>query len=179
MPAQSLDAAPTGGWDLALARVVPIVLCAAATAASGFSSASAASLASCTVSGSGVNFGLYNPLMGGDNTTSGNITANCSLVLGISLLVVYTISLSAGNGTYSQRQMQSGSSKLYYNLFSDSANASVWGDGSAGTSTVTDGYLLGLGGNPRSYPVYGKIPAGQSMVGAGSYIDTVVITIDF
>jgi spore coat protein U-like protein len=163
----------------ALARVVPIVLCAAAMAASGFSSASAASLASCTVSGSGINFGLYNPLAGGDSTTSGNITTNCSLLLGISLLVVYTVSLSAGNGTFAQRQMQSGSSKLYYNLFSNSADTNVWGDGSAGTSTVTDGYLLGLGGNPRSYDVYGKIPAGQSMVGAGSYNDTVVITIAF
>ena len=55
----------------------------------------------------------------------------------------------------------------------------VWGDGSGGSSAVTDSYLLGVGGNARSYTAYAKLPAGQALAGAGTYTDTLIVTIAF
>ena len=112
-------------------------------AATGTVPASAASLASCTVSGTAVSFGLYNPLAAVDNTTTGIVTANCSLLSGTSLFVSYPISLGAGNGTYPQRQLQSGTNKMVYNVFSNSAMTTVWGDGSGAGSFSSTGATIG------------------------------------
>ena len=160
-------------------RLSAVLCLAVAAAAIGSCPVYAASLASCTVSGTAVSFGLYNPLSAADNNTTGVVTTNCSLLSGASLLVSYTISLGAGNGTYAQRQLQSGASKLAYNVFSNSAMTAVWGDGSGGSSTVTDSYLLGVSGSTRVYTAYAKLPAGQALAGAGAYTDTVVVTIAF
>jgi spore coat protein U-like protein len=43
---------------------------------------------------------------------------------------------------------------------------------------VSDGYLLGLGGGVSPYPVYGRIPATQN-VQAGSYADTIIVTLTY
>ena len=136
-----------------------------AVAAIGSRPAYAASLASCTVSVTAVSFGLYNPLSAVNNNTTGVVTTNCSLLSGTSLLVAYTISLGPGNGTYAQRQLQSGASKLTYNIFSNSAMTTVWRDGSGGSSAVSDSYLLGVSGSTRAYTAYAKLLAGQTLAG--------------
>ncbi|BBA33301.1 spore coat U domain-containing protein [Methylocaldum marinum] len=61
-------------------------------------------------------------------------------------------------------------------MYTDSARSSIWGDGSAGTQTVSDGYLLGLLTVTRHYPVYGRIPADQN-VSPGVYLDTIFVTV--
>jgi spore coat protein U-like protein len=75
--------------------------------------------------------------------------------------------------------MQLGSTKLNYNLYSDGARLTVWGDGTGGTSTVSSG-PFNLSGSTynKDYIVYGRIPA-QTGLGAGSYLDTVVITLTY
>lgn len=74
--------------------------------------------------------------------------------------------------------MYSGAYAIEYNLYTDSTRTTLWGDGSAGTSYVSDGYLLGLLTVSRNYPVYGRVPAGQNLP-AGVYSDVVVVTVDY
>lgn len=131
----------------------------------------------CSVSASPTSFGSYNTFSPTPLDGVGNVRVSCSNL--ISVLVSYTISLSAGAaGSYTPRQMSNGASTLSYNLYTSPAHTTVWGNGSAGTSTVIDGYLLGLLTVTRNYPVYGRVAAGQN-VAAGAYTDAIVVTINY
>ncbi|HZX31656.1 MAG TPA: spore coat U domain-containing protein [Rhodocyclaceae bacterium] len=137
-----------------------------------------ASALACTAAASSTSFGSYNPasLLATDGV--GNVRVACSTVL-INVLVGYTISLSAGSsGSYAVRRLQNGSNHLNYNLYSDFTRLTVWGDGSGGSSSVSDSYLLVVLTLARDYPVYGRIPAGQN-VPAGSYADTILVTVNY
>jgi spore coat protein U-like protein len=68
--------------------------------------------------------------------------------------------------------MSTGSDQLNYNLFVDASRVVVWGDGSGGSSTVA------LTAAAADIPVYGRVPGGQN-VPAGSYIDTIVVTVTY
>ncbi|MFD2263932.1 spore coat U domain-containing protein [Lacibacterium aquatile] len=141
--------------------------------------AAANALAACTASATGVSFGSYDPLSPTPRISTGSVTVSCDLLLGISLLVAYSISLSQGNGTFSTRQLSAGPGKtMNYNLFTSGTYGSVWGNGSGGSVMVYDGYLLGLAMATTSYPIYGRIPALQN-VPAGNYTDTILVTVTY
>ena len=57
-------------------------------------------------------------------------------------------------------------------------NTTVWGDGTGGSSKLTDGYLLGLITVIKTYTVYGRIPARQN-IPAGAYADTITVTVNY
>lgn len=134
-------------------------------------------VASCIVSSSGVALGSYTFNQVGPTDATGNINVSCTLIGIVSLFVNYEIRLSAGiSGSYAQRQLDSGANRLNYNLYSNPARSAIWGDGTAGTATVSDGYLLGLLSTVRDYPVYGRAPAGQN-IAAGVYTDTITVTL--
>lgn len=122
--------------------------------------------ADCTVTTTGLVFGAYDPFAAQPVDGAGSVLVDCTSA------VSYVISLSAGAGSYALRTMLSGSDRLDYNLYGDSTRTSVWGDGSAGTVTVA--------GNATSanHTVYGRIPARQN-VRAGSYADSIVVTLTF
>ena len=134
-----------------------------------------ASAASCTAGASGVAFGLYNPLSSSANTSTGSVTVTCA---GVGLLYSYTITLSAGAGSYAQRQLTGTATPLNYNLYTNAGMTSIWGDGTAGTSTVTDSYVLTLGNAAKSYPLYANMPALQN-VAAGAYSDSIIVTVSY
>jgi spore coat protein U-like protein len=97
----------------------------------------------------------------------------------ISILVSYSISLSAGNsGNSAARELRQSANILNYNLYSDPLRSSVWGSGG---SSVSDSFLLSiLGiGVDRLYPIYGRIPAGQINAPAGSYSDSITVTVAY
>jgi spore coat protein U-like protein len=73
--------------------------------------------------------------------------------------------------------MVQGPNALAYNLFREAARVTVWGDGSGGTQVVTVGDS-GPPGNPVTVTIFGRVPAGQ-WVAAGTYADTLVLTIEF
>lgn len=104
-------------------------------------------------------------------SASGAITARCTNG------DAYRIALSAGSsGSVATRQMQrsGGGGTVTYQLYTDSAHANAWGDGTLGTTTFT-----GTGsGNAVAIPVYGLVPA-QSTPMPGSYSDTITATITF
>ena len=140
-------------------------------------------MADCTVSSTGVAFGTYDPLAAAATDSTGNLTLVCTHVSGAGQRVNYSVALSSGSsGTFTQRWMRAGAATLTYNLFDTAARARIWGDGSAGTVVVSDGFAVGPGqGNNRRevvYPIYGRIPALQS-VATGTYTDTIVVTLTF
>jgi len=120
----------------------------------------------CTVSTSGIAFGGYDPFVSQDVRSVASISVTCDES------TAYSISLSAGSGTYEQRAMTNGLHQLLYNLYTDATLNTVWGDGSGHTSIVSDNQSAGI------YTVYGRIPARQNAF-VGAYSDMIVITLTF
>lgn len=129
-----------------------------------YASASTACLAACTVSSTGIGFGTYDVFSALNDDITGTVTIRCRPV------AAYALSLSPGSGSYASRAMTSGLYTLNYNLFLDPTRLTIWGDGSAGTGTVS--------GNARDATHNGRIPALQNAQ-VGSYTDTIIITITF
>jgi spore coat protein U-like protein len=122
----------------------------------------------CTFNVTGVNFGSYDVFSNAALDTTGNIDVNCPSGVG------YTMALSAGGGTHTQRVMNSGAHRLNYNLYTAANRAVVWGDATSGTVTV-NGTGIGVSVN---HAVYGRIPALQN-VHAGSYSDIIIVALTF
>lgn len=132
----------------------------------------------CSVSATAVGFGSYDTLSPLNNDATGTITVTCSNTL--SLLVSYDILLSRGNAaSYSPRHLSSGGNTLNYNLFTNITRTTIWGDGTGGSSKLSDGYLLGvLVPTVRNYTIYGRIPARQNVT-SGSYADSITVTVNY
>jgi spore coat protein U-like protein len=134
------------------------------------------SACSCTVTATGVSFGSYDPLSQVDNGSTGTIRVVCTLILALG--GSFTIDLSTGaSGSYTQRSLKKGASILAYNLFSDSAYSQIWGNGTGGSTRVSQSFTSLLIVD-RTVTVYGRIPAGQN-VPAGAYADTIVVTVTY
>lgn len=137
---------------------------------------------SCNASSSALAFGSYDPSRPTASDAQASISVTCTYLLSLgTATVAYQITLSPGGGSYAQRRMSAGGDNLRYNLYADAAATQIWGDGSAGTVTVSDSYQLGfglLGSKTVSYPVYGRVPAGQT-VPAGAYADSVTVTVTY
>ncbi|MBI4207696.1 MAG: spore coat protein U domain-containing protein [Betaproteobacteria bacterium] len=125
----------------------------------------------CSVDPTPVAFGVYSPFSGAPADTAGTLRVTCSTAT-----VGYTVLLSAGGaGSYSPRRLSGGGHTLSYNLYTDPLRTVVWGDGSGGTASVTGAFALP--GN-IDHTVYGRVPALQN-VSAGTYTDTITVTINF
>ena len=122
----------------------------------------------CTLNVTGVNFGSYDVFSNSALDTTGNIDVNCPRGVG------YSMALTAGGGTHTQRVMNSGGHRLSYNLYTAANRAVVWGDATSGTVTVNG---TGIGVNVNHW-VYGRIPALQN-AHAGSYSDTIIVELTF
>jgi spore coat protein U-like protein len=145
-------------------RSPQIARAAALIALAGWASAASGA---CSVSPSGVHFGVYDPSSGTALDGAGNIAVTCTT------LTTFTVSLSTGTGNYSQRRMTSGPGSLNYNLYVDPVRLLVWGDGTGGSQTVPSIFVLGA-----NLPIYGRLPARQSPR-AGTYLDTIVVTVTY
>ena len=90
--------------------------------------------------------------------------------------VTISIGPSPTSGGFQPRQMRHASQadRMNYNLFTSPSMVTVWGDGSAGTSTVL---LRKVNRNrPATATIYGRISPGQN-VSVGGYTDTLTVTI--
>ena len=130
----------------------------------------------CTASTTGLSFGTYDPFASGAASITGGVTISCRAV--VALGVSYSVQLGAGaSGNFAARSMTNGITPLRYQLYTDAARTVVWGDGTGGTSVVSDGFLLAaLTTVNRTYTAYGLVPARQS-VSAGIYADVVTILV--
>jgi len=129
--------------------------------------------AKCTIAAPNVlQFGSYDPVVT-------NATADLDAATTISVACTkgatgVWVGLGLGsNPTGSTRRMANGTERLNYEIFSDGARSSVWGNALAS----------GVGYTPTSKAaaslnVYGRVAGGQD-VAVGNYSDTVVATINF
>ena len=122
----------------------------------------------CTLNVTGVNFGSYDVFSNSALDSTGNIDVNCPSGVG------YSMALTAGGGTYTQRVMSSGAHRFNYNLYTATNRTVVWGDATSGTVTVNG---TGIGVNVN-HGVYGRIPALQ-YVYPGSYSDIIIVELTF
>lgn len=148
--AAALDARPAaGGTETAVLNVTATVT------------------SNCSVSGGTLAFGTYVSGQQANLDVQGTINyVNCAAG-------VLTFELDNGaNANGSQRRMKSGQNFLNYEIYKTSARTSRLGSGPDGLQVQL---LQGGGGNVA---IYGRIPGGQN-VPAGSYTDTVTITLTF
>ena len=127
----------------------------------------------CSVSTTAVSFGNVNVLSGSNVDATGGISVTCTSG------TAWAASADAGGGTgatISDRKMTSGSNLLSYDLYTDSARTTIWGDGTTGNgSTIT-----GTGsGSAQASTIYARVPSGQTSVPAGSYSDSVTVTVTY
>ena len=126
----------------------------------------------CSISTTAVSFGVYNVFSATPTDSTGTITFKCT---GNASNI--TVTLSKGTSTtFTPRTLTSGSNTLNYNLFTDAARSTIWGDTTSGTSR----YVNASPANNQNIvvTVYGRITAGQD-VSAGSYSDSITATINF
>ncbi|MDE2149379.1 MAG: spore coat protein U domain-containing protein [Gammaproteobacteria bacterium] len=147
--------------------------------------AGAAQAASCTVTPSAMAFGAYDALSAAPTLGAAPLLVQCQytnffeLIFGFS--VSFQVALSAGaSGNVANRLMQGGPDRLFYNLFTDATRTVVWGDGSAGSATQAGQITVPgfQGSGQQSFTVFGRIPALQN-VAAGSYQDTITVTVNY
>lgn len=128
-------------------------------------------LAACQfTSVSDVNFGAYNVFSRSPNNDGvGSLRIKCQGSAKPS-----TVMLSHGQSqSFTPRTLRSGNRSLNYNLYTSASRTMVWGDGSAGTSTMT------AGKNAHTVlDVFGSIPEGQDPA-VGNYTDNIVVTVNF
>ena len=141
----------------------------AATATTTFA-VSAVVASGCAVTALPLAFGAYDAAGASQLDGSTSVTVLCTLG------TAYNVGLNQGTGTgatVATRKLTNGLSTLNYTLYSDSNRSTVWGN-TVGTNTVSGTYALAQ----APYTVYGRIASGQ-VVPAGSYSDTITVTITY
>lgn len=133
----------------------------------------------CSVNVTGLNFGSYDVFSTTPKDTTATITVTCKAPPPAPNPPFVTISLNPGtSGSFAPRRLQrAGGDPLEYNLFTTPSFSTVWGDGSGGTQTQTSLNPI-TNVTPWITTLYGRIPARQN-VSAGSYSDTIIVTIDW
>ena len=132
-----------------------------------------AEAAHCTISTTSVSFGAYDVFASSPSDTTGTVSFTCNGTPNADI----TITLSkGGSSTFNPRTLSGGTDTLNYNLYKDAARTTIWGDGTGSTATYTQ---AGVPNNTaQNLTIYARIPAAQD-VSAGTYTDSVTVTIDF
>jgi spore coat protein U-like protein len=133
--------------------------------------------AQCVINSTAIlNFGTAGVLGG----AAGNVNTDQTTTLSVQCTntTPYDIGLDAGttaSATVSQRLLFSSSNNatINYNLYTDSARSTVWGN-TLGSTTV---HVTGNGA-AQSYTIYGRVPP-QTTPAPGTYTDTVTVTITY
>jgi spore coat protein U-like protein len=123
----------------------------------------------CTLGTSAVNFPATGVLRSSTDAT-GSIFVVCTSG------APYTIALDGGLTAATdptQRKMSQGAEQITYGLYQNSGRTLPWGDSSAGYAASGSG-----SGLSQTLTVYGRAPA-QNTPSAGTYSDTVVVTLSY
>jgi spore coat protein U-like protein len=123
----------------------------------------------CAISATALSFGTTGVLSASLNQST-TLTVTCSNT------TPYSVGLDAGSvagSTVATRLMGNSGATVQFQLYSDSAHTTVWGN-TIGTNTVG-----GTGtGNAQSVTVYGEVPA-QATPAANTYTSTVTASVTF
>jgi spore coat protein U-like protein len=130
---------------------------------------------SCSFSISNLNFGSVNLSANTPFTSTATYSASCTGTANTIVRTCPNIDVgSGGSTTGNPRFLVNGPTQLNFNLYQDSAYASVWGSNlwgfaaSYGSPTI-DVPLNGSGSGSASQTVYGQVWAGQQTLPAGPY----------
>jgi spore coat protein U-like protein len=153
-------------------KLMPLLCCLVATVP-----ISAGGATYCEIASANVSFGTYDALAPARRDTIGSITVTCTGSVGDK--VSYSISLDTlgQNGGY--RVMTNGEGKLYYVVYTDSWHTQVWGDGGGGSSVVSDSFMMTTSRITHTYPIFGRIPAGQKGGSSGTYSANLAVTLAY
>jgi len=133
-----------------------------------------AAIASCTVTASGVVFGVYTPLQAGSLDSNGTINIACTGVSGRNTI---TIDLSTGvSNNYLTRTLVAGAFTLNYDLYLDAAYTQVWGNGTGGSAQATA--RIRRRTPNATLTVYGAVAARQDPA-PGSYTDNITVSVNY
>ncbi|MEO6018375.1 MAG: spore coat U domain-containing protein [Polaromonas sp.] len=129
--------------------------------------------AACTVTSSAVAFGAYNPASSANVEVLSSVDVRCNPPTNVKVSVGLGNGAGARFSTGRKMTRMAGGGTLTYNLYLDAARTVVLGDGTDG-STVwnTQGHKL-------TFDIFGRIPGSQPAVQAGSYVDTVIVTVSY
>lgn len=135
---------------------------------------------SCAVGTTAVAFGTYDPFAVSPRDSTGSVSVNCA-AHATALTLAYSVSLSAGgSGNVAARALSSGANRLNYQLYTGPTRLTPWGDASGGSSKVFGSLLLNvLLPVSATHSVYGRVAAGQGGAPAGSYADTIMVTVSY
>lgn len=169
-------------------RLTALVVAVAALSVAGTASAATtggsfqvtASVAnSCVVtSATNIAFGAYDPASANNTTAldgAGSVTVRCTRGSNAAIALNEGLAPASGSacGTPLRQMSDAGANRLRYDLYSDSGRTAAWG---CSTTNDVDQAFTSLA--PVTFQTYGRIPAGQD-VPAGSYADTVTVTVTF
>ncbi len=131
----------------------------------------------CTIGATSLSFGNYNVFSGTPTDTTGTITVNCGRRV---VRATVTLGVSSTSGTFIPRRMRrsAGTDVLNYNIYTDPARTTVFGDGTGGTGDIRPRRPPGPPANwSQTILTYGRIPPGQD-VSVGTYSDTLSVTVN-
>ncbi|MCW5793688.1 MAG: spore coat protein U domain-containing protein [Nitrospira sp.] len=130
----------------------------------------------CSVSTNGMEFGVFH---------RESVTGKGSIDIACHRGIDYHVTLGAGAhyepGTHT-RHMEGSSPrhKLSYRLYQDVGHFIEWGDRGYANTFPEGVSIRGTGTNQKqSLVIYGQIPASNGQLPAGSYSDTVLVTLHF
>ena len=132
---------------------------------------------SCTIAAGAMTFASYDPTATADNDATATITSTCTA--GGAAVITMNQGGRAQSGSTDSvpaRAMWNGSEgtpeDLLYQVYSDSAGGTVWGNTSGSGKSIT------ADGSAQAFTAYGRIPKNQT-VSSGSFSDSVLVTLTY
>lgn len=136
-------------------------------------------VANCTIVAGTVAFGNYDPITAHASAHldgTGTLSVNCTTGSAAKIMLGQGANADVGGGSTDaapvRRMKDSGTNYLSYQLYTDSAGGTVWGN-TDGTHKAYTG-----AGISQNVTVYGRVSSGQNKP-ATTYSDSVVATINF
>ena len=134
--------------------------------------------AACNINASTLDFGSN----AGTALLAGNLTASTTVSVTCTNGSPYSIGMNNGaNASGSQRRMINGANFISYDLYTDAGHANAWTTASNSTTcTSANSCALGTGnGSAQSTNIYGVVPSVAVAPAAGSYSDSVTMTVTY
>ncbi|KAB8305447.1 MULTISPECIES: spore coat U domain-containing protein [Rahnella] len=174
------------GRLLAPLILLPLMFCSAARAATATAAftvtatltngcAFGSSFSSPTTNLGTINFGSMSSIPANVDTTSvagaGSVVVTCTPGTSVSIAMDY--GTHGGSATRRFLQNTTSTEQLGYQLFQDAARSQVWGNGALVKSVAS------FPATTQTYPVYARLYAVTTLPSAGTYTDTVTVTLTY
>jgi spore coat protein U-like protein len=134
--------------------------------------------AACSVNPATLDFGSN----AGTALLAADVDASTTVLVTCTSGIPYSIGMGNGqNATGSQRRMINGGNYISYDLYTDAGLLNAWTTASnSATCTSANSCVLGTGnGSAQSIDVYGVVPSVAVVPAAGSYADSVTMTVTY